>query len=103
MIYLPVEISLPFLWENEVFKKSDWNSINLFVGPNGSGKTIIAGELFKILQKEGYKPDFLLAERLITETDSSPDGKKHRDVFRLLKADSLLKEKVETVNAAMVK
>lgn len=103
MIYLPVEISLPFLWENEVFKKSDWNSINLFVGPNGSGKTIIAGELFKILQKEGYKPDFLLAERLITETDSSPDGKKHRDVFRLLKADSLLKEKVETVISAMFK
>ena len=47
MTELETRVRVPFLWGKAVFKKTRWSQINLIVGPNGSGKTILAQELTK--------------------------------------------------------
>jgi hypothetical protein len=64
MIDLNVSINLPVLWGDKTFEKNKWSAINLFVGPNGTGKTLFAEELQKPLKANGYNPRPLSAERL---------------------------------------
>ena len=63
MINLETKIKLPFLWGKTVFKKSNWSQINLIVGPNGSGKTLLALELAKKFEQNGYVTKFIKADR----------------------------------------
>ena len=70
MIDFNVDVKIPFLWGHQAFKKNEWNSINLLVGPNGSGKTILSEHIFNLLKEQGFEPEFLRAERLMTSSDS---------------------------------
>ena len=54
MIELETRVKIPFLWGKAVFKKSNWSQINLIVGPNGSGKTLLAENLASQFEKAGY-------------------------------------------------
>ena len=35
---LAVNISIPQIWGEGVFRRNEWGDINFLVGPNGSGK-----------------------------------------------------------------
>ena len=61
---IPITIKLPALWGTETFSKSEWGTINLIVGPNGTGKSLFADQLKAELTKQGIKPRLLNAERL---------------------------------------
>ncbi|HCE45439.1 MAG TPA: hypothetical protein DET40_18015 [Lentisphaeria bacterium] len=61
---IPVSISIPDLWGNQPFIKSEWGSVNYLVGSNGTGKTRFADQLKSILVKEKLNPRYLSAERL---------------------------------------
>ncbi len=63
MTELETKVRVPFLWGKSVFKKSRWSQINLIVGPNGSGKTILAQELTKQFEASGKSVKFISAER----------------------------------------
>ena len=63
MIELETKVRDPFLWGKSVFKKTRWSQINLIVGPNGSGKTILATELTKQFEASGKSVKFISAER----------------------------------------
>ena len=63
MTELETKVRVPFLWGKSVFKKSRWSQINLIVGPNGSGKTILAQELTKQFEASGKTVKFISAER----------------------------------------
>ena len=54
MIKVPVKIKLSFLWGKTSFKKQNWSQINLIVGPNGSGKTLISQSLAQQFADAGY-------------------------------------------------
>ena len=64
MINIPVRVKIPELWKAAEFNKTDWGSINLIVGPNGTGKSLFADQLKNELNKNGYKTRLLNAERL---------------------------------------
>ena len=63
MITLEAKVKIPFLWGKAVFKKSSWPQINLIVGPNGSGKTLLAQRLAEQFKETGYNIKFLNARR----------------------------------------
>jgi AAA15 family ATPase/GTPase len=50
MVDIPVKVKLPFLWGRAVFNKNRWSRINLVVGPNGSGKTLLVDAIAKHFQ-----------------------------------------------------
>lgn len=52
MINIPTKVKIPFLWGKSVFEKSVWTNINLIVGPNGSGKTLLASEIQKQFEEK---------------------------------------------------
>ncbi|RZK29944.1 MAG: AAA family ATPase, partial [Hymenobacter sp.] len=64
MINLNIAIVLPQLWQDKTFTKNDWNSINLIVGPNGTGKSLFADQLKQQLSQNGLRVRLLNAERL---------------------------------------
>ncbi|OGU63991.1 MAG: hypothetical protein A2440_10505 [Stygiobacter sp. RIFOXYC2_FULL_38_25] len=64
MINIPISIQIPELWQGKTFSKNDWGSINLVVGPNGTGKSLFADQLKIQLAQNGYKVRLLNAERL---------------------------------------
>ena len=37
---LTVSVALSYLWDGQVFEKSEWGFLNFLVGPNGTGKTL---------------------------------------------------------------
>lgn len=90
MIRLETRVKMPFLWGKAVFKKDRWPQINLIVGPNGSGKTLLAQELAQKFSAEGYTVQFLQAER-VNQTE----------VIDTLKSDQHIKNKVEIVLSNM--
>lgn len=53
MIKFEIKVKMPFLWGKAVFKKEHWNQINLIVGPNGSGKTLLAEEIAHQFEEKG--------------------------------------------------
>ena len=63
MTELETKVRVPFLWGKAVFKKSRWSQINLIVGPNGSGKTILAQELTKQFETAGKSVKFISEDR----------------------------------------
>jgi hypothetical protein len=52
------------LWNAQIFSKDDWGTINLIVGPNGTGKSLFADQLKQQLTAKGYKTRLLNPERL---------------------------------------
>ena len=79
MIELETKVRVPFLWGKSVFKKSRWSQINLIVGPNGSGKTILATELTKQFQASGKSVKFISAERDSNNIEILRDNEKIRE------------------------
>ena len=63
MLTVETKVKIPFLWGKTVFKKSNWAQINLIVGPNGSGKTLLAQKISEQFEAAGYSVKFL-KERL---------------------------------------
>ena len=59
MIDEDISVKLPFLWGTQTFCKSKWSQINIIVGPNGSGKTLLAEELARSFSSSGKKTTFL--------------------------------------------
>lgn len=90
MITVETKVKIPFLWGKAAFKKSKWNQVNLIVGPNGSGKTLLAEEISSQFEKKGYKVDFLRSER-----------SNQNELLEKLKTDSELCKKIETVISSM--
>ena len=88
MTELETKVRVPFLWGKSVFKKSKWSQINLIVGPNGSGKTILAQELTKQFQSAGKSVKFISAER---DTDN----------ISILRDNEKIREKTERVLSEM--
>ncbi len=90
MITVETKVRLPFLWGKNSFKKSNWNQVNLIVGPNGSGKTLLAEEIAKQFAADGYKIDFLQAERANQD-----------ELLSKLKENAALRAKIESVISNM--
>ena len=61
---IDIELKIPELWGEQVFKKVDWGTVNFLVGPNGTGKTLFAEQLEQRLTQQGFTPRYLSAERL---------------------------------------
>ena len=87
MTQLETKVRVPFLWGKSVFKKSKWSQINLIVGPNGSGKTILAQELTKQFQASGKSVRFIGSER--------------SDELSILRDNEKIREKTERVLSDM--
>src|SRR4051812_15846982 len=64
MINLPLDISLPEIWGDAHFVKNDWGAINVIVGPNGTGKSLLANEIKTKVHNQGIITRLLSAERL---------------------------------------
>ena len=67
MIQIETKVKIPFLWGKSVFKKTNWSQINLIVGPNGSGKTLLAQQLANEFTTAGYITKFITVDRNYTE------------------------------------
>lgn len=65
MIEKNVDISIPLLWGEEHFTKNEWGYINYIVGPNGTGKTLLAEQLKNQFSNNGFTARYLSAERLV--------------------------------------
>ncbi len=68
MLNIPIQISIPTLWKDNIFKKSNWGAINYLVGPNGTGKSQFAQQLQPQLTTSGLKVRYLSADRIISWT-----------------------------------
>ena len=90
MIKFEIKVKMPFLWGKAVFKKEHWNQINLIVGPNGSGKTLLAEEIAHQFEEKGYTVEFLQSDRSNQE-----------ELLSKIKEDSDLREKIESVISNM--
>lgn len=89
MIHIETKVKIPFLWGKAVFQKSNWSQINLIVGPNGSGKTLLAESLARQFSNKGYNVRFIRSER------------KYTDQMPLLKQNEKIREKIEKVLSSM--
>jgi len=61
---IEITATIPDLWGDKLFSKTEWGGVNYLVGPNGSGKTRFAEHLKNGLSQAGLKPRYLSAERL---------------------------------------
>jgi predicted ATP-dependent endonuclease of OLD family len=64
MINIPTTINIPELWGTQQFVKNDWGPINIIVGPNGVGKSLLTEKIRGVMQQNNFKPRLLNAERL---------------------------------------
>ena len=92
MIELNVKAKIPFLWGKASFEKSNWASVNLIVGPNGSGKTLLAEQIAEQFNAAGYDINFLRAER-----DSDDDIQ----AMRTIRENQEVRQKIEDVLSNM--
>ena len=90
MFELESRVKIPFLWGKSVFKKKNWSQINLIVGPNGSGKTLLAQGLADQFKKAGYSVRFIKSDR----------GNRKKQLA-LLKSNAKIRGKIETVLSSM--
>ena len=90
MIHVQTKVKLPFLWGKAVFRKSKWSQINLIVGPNGSGKTLLSEQLALQFKEAGYPVTFLRSDR------SNEDS-----LLQILNCDLKVREKIESVLSNM--
>lgn len=65
MITKNVDISIPLLWGADHFVKNEWGAINYLVGPNGTGKSLLAEQIKANFSNGGFTPRYLSAERLV--------------------------------------
>jgi len=65
MINKNVDITIPVLWGEEHFVKNEWGAINYLVGPNGTGKSLLAEQIKIKFNGGGFLPRYLNAERLV--------------------------------------
>lgn len=61
---IDVDINIDFLWGEAHFIKNDWGKITYIVGPNGTGKTIVAEKLREEFKKAKLKTRYFSAEQL---------------------------------------
>ena len=59
MISKNIRVKIPYLWGEQVFSKSLWPQINLIVGPNGSGKTLLAEQISAAFNNHKKQSTFL--------------------------------------------
>ena len=90
VIRIPVKVKLPFLWGKSVFKKDEWSQVNLIVGPNGSGKTLLAEALGEQFKQGGYTVEFFKADR-----------KQDDSYITILKDNEAIRSRVEYVLSNM--
>ena len=90
MIQLETKVKIPFLWGKASFDKCEWNNINLIVGPNGSGKTLLAEAIKVQFEQNGYDAAFLRSDRANQE-----------ELLQLLRTDSEIRLKIEQVLSNM--
>lgn len=74
MIVKNVDISIPMLWGQEHFVKSQWGYINYIVGANGTGKSLLAMQIKDNFSNNGFLPRYLNAERL-TGLEKEQEGR----------------------------
>ena len=84
-----VRVKIPFLWGKTVFKKTNWSQINLIVGPNGSGKTLLAQNITQQFEQAGYSVRFLKSDRNYSEQ------------IVVLKNNEKIRAKIEKVLSSM--
>ena len=89
MLTVETKVKIPFLWGKTVFKKSNWAQINLIVGPNGSGKTLLAQKISEQFEAAGYSVKFLKADR------------NYSDQIQILKSNEKIRAKIEKVLSSM--
>lgn len=89
MITVETKVKIPFLWGKSVFKKNNWSQINLIVGPNGSGKTLLAQKLSEQFENAGFSTKFINAER------------KYNDNMPVLKSNEKIRLKIEKILSSM--
>lgn len=65
MINKNIDISIPLIWGQEHFVKNEWGNINYIVGPNGTGKSLLAEQLKNQFNNGGFLSRYLSAERLV--------------------------------------
>ncbi|MCR4733855.1 MAG: AAA family ATPase [Treponema sp.] len=90
MIEVETRVKIPFLWGKAVFKKRNWSQINLIVGPNGSGKTLLAQGLAQEFEEAGFSVRFIKSDR----------GNRKKQLA-LLKSNEKIREKIEKVLSSM--
>ncbi len=61
---IDITIEIPEIWGSKKFEKTKWAPINFLIGPNGTGKSLFAQQLYNKLKAHGYKVKFLNSERL---------------------------------------
>lgn len=66
MIELGIRVGIPFLWGDRIFEKQSWGKVNFLVGPNGTGKTVLARKLIELLPQANpeLKIRFVSSDRL---------------------------------------
>ena len=89
MFNLETKIKIPFLWGKAVFRKNYWSQINLIVGPNGSGKTLLAEKLAQQFSEGGFNVKFIKADR------------KYNDQIFTIKDDEKIRSRIEKVLSSM--
>ncbi len=89
MLEIETRVKIPFLWGKTVFKKRNWSHINLIVGPNGSGKTLLAEKIAEQFELSGYSVKFLKADR------------NYNDQILTLKNNEKIRGKIEKVLSSM--
>ena len=92
MLNLGVRAKIPFLWGKTAFEKRSWARVNLIVGPNGSGKTLLAEQIAEQFNAAGYDINFLRAERY-----SQDDV----DAMKTIRENSNVRQKIEDVLSNM--
>lgn len=90
MIHVKTKVKIPFLWGKSSFDKSNWSQINLIVGPNGSGKTLLSQQLAIQFEKAGFSVTFLRSDR-----------KEQESLINILKTNEEIKIKIEKVLSNM--
>lgn len=87
---LETKVRIPFLWGKSTFIKTNWAQVNLIVGPNGSGKTLLAEELAVQFSNAGNRIFFVKSDR----TDQEK-------MLSVLKNNEFVRGKIETVLSGM--
>lgn len=90
MICAEVRVKIPFLWGKAVFKKSNWSQINLIVGPNGSGKTLLAEAISEQFQNQDFAVRYIKSERTYNENQ-----------LKTLRENDKIRGKIEKVLSSM--
>nr|MCR5062663.1 AAA family ATPase [Treponema sp.] len=97
MLEIETRVKIPFLWGKAVFRKSHWSQLNLIVGPNGSGKTLLAQNLAKQFEEGGYSVRFIKADRQTYETEMEVQSRE----MKLLRDNEKIRSKIEKVLSSM--